>query len=153
MKAHVIYMDIWLFSGGRSRKVIWTKNCLSGHDNFFPNFSVWKTKSHVWIFGRDLAAIWKNQIFGYLVIWTDRWITAGTQYSIFLQSQFSSCDTSEYFNLSWTNIPKYFTMSQLDTLHSHLYCVFLISFHWHLSSIFILVFNLNRPYKFSTNLP
>ena len=49
---HVIYRDIWLFDGGRSRKIIWTKNSLSGHGALLPNFSVCKKKGIWRQFGR-----------------------------------------------------------------------------------------------------
>jgi hypothetical protein len=37
MQMYVIYLD-WIFGGGWSRKEIWTKDSLSGHVDFFPNF-------------------------------------------------------------------------------------------------------------------
>ena len=71
MNMYAICMDIWIFGGLRSRNKIRTNNSLSGHGHFFPILD--KEITVLW-FGRDLAAIWNIQIFGYLNIWTDRWI-------------------------------------------------------------------------------
>ncbi len=43
---------------------------------FFQNFG---KKTHKSMFGTDLEAIWRFQIFGYLDIWTDRQIVTGRQ--------------------------------------------------------------------------
>ena len=48
---------------------------------FFQIFLCLEEKTQIWMFGRDLTVIWNNQIFGSLVIWTDRQITAGTNWN------------------------------------------------------------------------
>jgi len=51
MKMYVLNLDVLKFGGGWSRSKIWSKNSLSGHGDFFPNFE----KNHrVW----DLEGIW-----------------------------------------------------------------------------------------------
>ena len=67
MNMHAICMDIWLFGGVRNKKVIWTKNSLSEHGDFFLIFlcleekithlNIWKglgiilDEPNNWLFG------------------------------------------------------------------------------------------------------
>ncbi len=77
IQMHAIQMNIWIFGRSWSQKEIWTKNSHVRHGDFFPNyFCVWTKKSHISTFERDLAVIWKNQIFGYMNFLTDRQIMA-----------------------------------------------------------------------------
>jgi hypothetical protein len=87
-----------------TRNKIWEKQPV-WHVDFFPKLD---KKSQVRGFGTDLERTWPFQIFGYLGIYTKKWIMAGTHYgeiiSYFFRTRTLNAECSIRFEVTlvWT---------------------------------------------------